>query len=177
VNDTEVTVVGNVVDAPRQRRTQKGTVTNFRMASNSRRYDAAAGGFVDGPTLFIDVAAWNVLGGNVVHSISKGDEVIVKGTIATDSWETENGRRSQIRLRAVAVGQNLQRGWTTFHRVQRPAQPAGEPPAGPLDDRVPPAPFDDDAFDGQPTGEDYIDASAALSRVDPDPEVREPAYG
>ncbi|MGY1814788.1 single-stranded DNA-binding protein [Blastococcus sp. SYSU D00820] len=160
MNETEVTVVGNVVDSPRQSRTEKGNVTNFRVASNSRRYDASVGGFVDGPTLFIDVAAWNALGGNVAHSISKGDEVIVKGLLATDSWETENGRRSQTRIKAIAVGPNLQRGWATFHRPQRAAQPAGEPPAGPFDDHAPAPPFDDTRFDADDVTPEFAPAHA-----------------
>ena len=39
MNDTTVTVVGNVVDAPRRNNTQNGAVTNFRLASTARRYD------------------------------------------------------------------------------------------------------------------------------------------
>ena len=40
MNDTTVTVVGNVVDSPRRVRLDNGAVTNFRMASTARRYDA-----------------------------------------------------------------------------------------------------------------------------------------
>jgi single-strand DNA-binding protein len=36
VNDTEVTVVGNVVDSPRRVRLENSAVTNFRMASTAR---------------------------------------------------------------------------------------------------------------------------------------------
>jgi single-strand DNA-binding protein len=40
MNDTMMTIVGNVVDSPRRRETKNGhDVTNFRVASTSRRYD------------------------------------------------------------------------------------------------------------------------------------------
>jgi single-strand DNA-binding protein len=122
------------------------------------------------------VSCWNALAGNVIHSINKGDEVIVRGLLTTETWEGENGRRSATRLKALSVGASLSRGWTTFHRVQRPAQPAGEPPAGPLDDQVPAAPFDEGGPDGALGSEDYIDDPVALSSVDPGQAVREPAY-
>ena len=40
MNDTIVTVVGNVVDSPRRVSLDNGAVTNFRRASTARRYDA-----------------------------------------------------------------------------------------------------------------------------------------
>jgi single-strand DNA-binding protein len=79
VNDTFVTVVGNVVDSPRRVSLENGAVTNFRMASTARRYDAARQEFVDASTFWVDVECWNGLSGNVSASISKGDPVIVQG--------------------------------------------------------------------------------------------------
>lgn len=122
MNDTEVTVVGNVVDSPRRVRLENSAVTNFRMAATARRYDSGRQEFVDAGTLWVDVEAWGELGGNVARSVSKGDPVIVRGTLTTRSWETENGRRSAPQIKANAVGPNLSRGWADFHRPARPAQ-------------------------------------------------------
>ena len=113
MNDTTVTVVGNVVDAPRRNNTQNGAVTNFRIASTARRYDAASEQFVDGGTLWVDVECWNALSGNLAASISKGDPVIVQGALTTHSWESESGPRSKPRIRAFAVGPNLSRELST----------------------------------------------------------------
>ena len=52
MNDTELTVVGNVVDSPRRVRLENSAVTNFRMASTARRYDAGKQEFVDAGTLW-----------------------------------------------------------------------------------------------------------------------------
>ncbi len=40
MNDTKITIVGNVVDEPRLRETRSGVkVASFRIASTSRRFD------------------------------------------------------------------------------------------------------------------------------------------
>ncbi len=128
---TEITVIGNVVTSPSRVRTQGGSVTNFRLASTERRYDGATQGFVDGATFFVDVECWGELGGNVSHSVSKGDPVVVRGVIRTDQWESEQGPRSRPRVKAEAVGPNLARGTADFRRTQRaaPVPAAAEPPA------------------------------------------------
>lgn len=164
MNETHITVVGNVVDTPRRNRLSTGSVTNFRLASTARRFDGDAKDFVDSTTLWIDVACWGELGGNVAHSVSKGDPVVVQGTIATDSWETEAGRRSAAKIRASSVGLNLARGWAEFHRPTRssPAADASpaEAPVGELGD-----------LGEEPCGDlanrstDYLDESATLHDV------------
>ncbi len=121
MNETSLHVVGNVVDVPRHNRTTNGSVTNFRLASTSRRWDEETKGFVDGAALFIDVACWGELGGNVVRSISKGDPVVVVGNLLTESWDSDAGRRSANRIKATAVGLNLARGWAEFTRPARAA--------------------------------------------------------
>ena len=130
---TEITVIGNVVNSPSRNHTQNGRVTNFRMAATERRFDSAAQDWVDGATFFVDVESWGELGGNVSHSISKGDPVVVVGTIRTDEWESDQGRRSRPQVRAEAVAPNLARGVADFRRTQR-ATPGvsaeSEAPAG-----------------------------------------------
>ena len=130
MNDTIVTVVGNVVDSPRRVSLDNGAVTNFRMASTARRYDARTQEFVDSGTFWVDVECWNGLSGNVSASVSKGDPVIVHGALTTHSWETDNGRRSTPRIKAFAVGPNLNRGRSLFTRdksarTAEPVEPGG----------------------------------------------------
>ena len=160
MNDTRVTVVGNVVDVPRHNRTANGSVTNFRMASTSRRWDEETRGFVDGATLWIDVACWGDLGGNVSRSVTKGDPVVVVGNLATDSWETDAGRRSSNRIKATAVGLNLARGWSDFTRPAR-ADRAPETPAEVASAADEPAP---DQYADRPT--DYIGDPGTLHETD-----------
>jgi single-strand DNA-binding protein len=130
VNDTIVTVVGNVVDSPRRHSFENGAVTNFRMASNSRRYDAAREEFVDAGTFWVDVECWGTLSSNVSASISKGDPVIVHGALTTHTWETEAGTRSKPRIKAFQVGPNLQKGRSLFTK-DKSARSAEESPSVP----------------------------------------------
>jgi single-strand DNA-binding protein len=59
MNDTAMTIVGNLVDEPRLRVTKNGhSVANFRVASTSRRYDAEQSAWVDNATLFVTVTCW-----------------------------------------------------------------------------------------------------------------------
>jgi single-strand DNA-binding protein len=177
VNDTEVTVVGNVVDSPRRVRLESSAVTNFRMASTARRYDNGRQEFVDAGTLWVDVEAWGELGGNVARSISKGDPVIVRGTLTTRSWESEQGRRSAPQIRANAVGPNLARGWSDFHRPARPAQPSASDAATSSD--AEPSPAEErlarDLADER-AGEDYTGGPGALYELDSDEPSPEPVH-
>ncbi|MCZ2857546.1 single-stranded DNA-binding protein [Blastococcus sp. VKM Ac-2987] len=131
MNDTIVTVVGNVADSPRRNSTQNGAVTNFRLASTARRYDSGSEQFVDSGTFWVDVECWNGLSGNVSASLSKGDPVIVHGALTTHSWESDSGPRSKPRIKAFAVGCNLAKGTSVFRRTPavRTAQPAEAGPA------------------------------------------------
>ena len=126
MNDTTITVVGNVVDSPRCVRVRDGAVTNFRLASTSRRFDREKQEFVDGATLWIDVECWNDLGSHVSSSVAKGDPVIVVGQISTHQWESELGRRSRPQIKADAVGLNLRRGTAVFSKTTAAAPQAAD---------------------------------------------------
>ena len=165
MNDTHVTVVGNVVDSPRRVSLENGAVTNFRLASTARRFDPQSQEFVDAGTFWVDVECWNDLSGNVSGSVSKGDPVIVQGTLTTHSWEGENGRRSTPRIRAAAVGHNLARGIAVFKR-SRSARPAEPVPA-------PGHPSDEELLRGR----DYEDGPETLHSVDTADLATEPAHG
>ena len=161
MNDTRISVVGNVVDVPRHNRTTNGSVTNFRMASTSRRWDEEAKGFVDGATLWIDVACWGELGGNVARSVTKGDPVLVVGNLLTESWEGDAGRRSANRIKATAVGLNLARGWSEFTRPARSERSSVAPSVQEPGEEVPPG---EDPYAERAT--DYIEGEEALHEVD-----------
>jgi single-strand DNA-binding protein len=175
VNDTIVTVVGNVVDSPRRVSLQHGAVTNFRMASTARRYDPGQQAFVDSGTLWVDVECWNGLSGNVSASISKGDPVIVHGALSTHSWESESGRRSAPRIRAFAVGPNLQRGTALFKRDRpvRAEEPAGAGPGAPDGES---APDFGDASAELLLGRDYEADAETLQERNADDLSLEPAH-
>jgi single-strand DNA-binding protein len=129
VFDTMITVVGNVVDSPRKARVNNSSVTNFRVASTSRRFDGGSQRFVDGDTFYVDVECWGELSGHVSGSVSAGDPVLVVGSISTSEWETDTGRRSKPRIRARAVGHNLHWGISSFTKLNKPVATAVGQPA------------------------------------------------
>ncbi|MGZ4565909.1 MAG: single-stranded DNA-binding protein [Blastococcus sp.] len=176
MNDTTLTVVGNVVDSPRRVRLENGSVTNFRMASTARRYDTRSQEFIDSGTLWVDIECWGDLGANVSSSISKGDPVIVHGALTTHSWESENGKRSAPRIKAFAVGPNLQRGSAEFRR-NRPR--TADATADRSVDGSQPEP-QDDAFaertDEFIPGRDYVGEEEALDNANADDFSLEPAH-
>jgi single-strand DNA-binding protein len=177
MNDTLVTVVGNVVDSPRRVSLQNGAVTNFRMASTSRRYDAARQEFVDGGTFWVDIECWNNLSSNVSASVSKGDPVIVRGALRTDSWETESGRRSTPRIRAFTVGPDLARGTSVFKRTQSARATVMDQESGAVDDAQPTAEDEQMArsLAEELAGEDYTQGSGPLYELDSENSSPEPA--
>jgi len=166
VKETDVTVVGNVVNAPQRSRLANGAgVTNFRMASTSRRFDRETQSWTDHRTLFVDVECWGELGGNVSHTVSKGDPVIVVGELYTHEWETDQGRRSRPQVRAEAVGPDLSRGVADFRRTLRAAAAPGQ-----AEEPVEEASPGEDPYAGRST--DYIEGVETLNPADSD--VSEP---
>ena len=119
MNETLVTVVGNLVDDPRLRTTESGVeVTSFRVASTARRLDRDANRWVDYGQLFLGVSCWRMLGVNVVASLRKGDPVVVSGRLFTRQYERDGQLRSSYEMDAVAVGPDLARGTATFQRTR-----------------------------------------------------------
>jgi single-strand DNA-binding protein len=118
MNDTQMTIVGNVVDDPRRRETKNGfAVTNFRVASTSRRYDREQEKFVDNGTLYVTVTCWRAMAENVYKSLRKGQPVVVTGRYYMREYTVEEQVRTAYELEATAVGHDLSRGTTQFTRV------------------------------------------------------------
>jgi single-strand DNA-binding protein len=116
--DTIMTIVGNVVDEPRRRETKNGfAVTNFRVASTSRRFDREKEQFVDNGTLYVNVTCWRGMAFNVDKSIRKGQPVIVTGRYYMREYKVDEQLRTSYELEAMAVGHDLARGTSEFTRV------------------------------------------------------------
>ena len=138
MNETSVTVVGNLVEDPRLRTTDTGVdVASFRVASTSRRFDKDAGRWIDSASLFLSVTCWRTLAGNAVASLRKGDPVVVTGRLSTRTYEKDGQVRSTCELEAVAVGPDLARGTAVFRRSPRTATPGTSIDPGPEADTEP----------------------------------------
>jgi single-strand DNA-binding protein len=109
--DTTTTIVGNLTENPELRYTTNGApVANFTVAVTPRVKDGD--GWRDGETSFLRVAAWRQLAEHAADSLSKGDRVLVYGTLRQRSWETPEGeRRSTVEVQAEELGPSLR--WAT----------------------------------------------------------------
>ncbi|MDT9690281.1 single-stranded DNA-binding protein [Streptomyces sp. P9(2023)] len=124
MNDTMVTLVGNVATSVEYRDTATGGVARFRFAVTARRWDRERGTWADGRTSFYTVFAWRSLGANLAASVSVGEPLVVHGRLRVrEEGVPDEGRPAEVRRRtfvdidAVAVGHDLTRGTAAFRRV------------------------------------------------------------
>src|ERR1700747_3029513 len=126
--ETQVTVVGNIVNDPKRRQAGAQEVIKFRVASNSRRR-GADGTWEAGNSLFVTVNCWGRLVTRVGAALGKGSAVIVVGHIHTSEYEDRDGvRRSSLEMRATSVGPDLSR---VFVRIEKPGYTGPAPEHGP----------------------------------------------
>lgn len=117
MNDTYVTLQGNLGADPRLRETAKGSVVSFSVGATPRYVDRASGAWVDGPTTWYRVSAWRSLARHCAESLHRGDPVFVHGRLSTREWVTEAGvARTDLEVEASFVGHDLNRGTTSFVR-------------------------------------------------------------
>ncbi len=121
MNESFVTVVGNLVGDPQGRSTRAGKpFSTFRVASTTRRWDVEARAFVDGSTNYVNVVAFNALGGNIMASLKKGQPVVVYGRLRVNQWVNGDGlNMTSVEVDAHTVGHDLGRGQTAFSRPER----------------------------------------------------------
>lgn len=104
MNETAITLAGNLVADPELRYTPQGTaVANFRVASTARL--KGTDGWQDGDTLFLTVNAWRDLAEHVAETARKGDRVIVTGRLRQRSYDGQGGGKVTVtEIEASDVG-------------------------------------------------------------------------
>lgn len=121
MEDTTITIVGNLTDDPNLRFTPTGQPqVKFSIACTRRRYDKQTQQWVDADTTFLVCELWGHEAENVAESLTKGQRVIATGVLQTQRWETKAGeKRSRMELRVHDVGPSLKYGTTRFSRAER----------------------------------------------------------
>ncbi|MFB7939357.1 single-stranded DNA-binding protein [Streptomyces sp. NPDC127049] len=131
MNDTTVTLVGNVATAVEYRDTVAGAVARFRFAVSARRWDRERAVWADGPTSFYTVSAWRSLGANLAASVSVGEPLVVHGRLKVREDERDGQRKTFVDIDALAVGHDLTRGTSAFRRTTRTeGRPGAQAPPG-----------------------------------------------
>jgi single-strand DNA-binding protein len=157
VNDTHITIVGNVVDEPRLRTTNSSgvPVLSFRVASTARRINRESGKWEDGDRLFATVTCWRALAQNVARSLKKGQPVVVTGRFYSREYTAKDETsRASYEVDAIAIGHDLSRGVSEFTKLSRPVAvtTVGLGPDGM------PADLTDERFDAAPAPESALAA-------------------
>jgi single-strand DNA-binding protein len=131
--DTQITIVGNLVDDPQLRYTPTGqAVANFRVASTPRWQDRATGEWKDGDSLFLSCNVWRQAAENVAESLQRGMRVIVQGRLRQRSYETKEGeKRTVYEIEVDEVGPSLRNASAKVTKSSRSTGGFGGGPAGP----------------------------------------------
>ena len=132
-DDTQLTIVGNLVDDPQLRYTATGNaVANFRVASTPRFLDKATNEWRDGDSLFLTCSVWRQPAENVAESLQRGMRVIVSGRLRQRSYETREGeKRTVYEVEVDEVGPSLR---NASAKVTRAARRGAAQAAGPAAD-------------------------------------------
>ena len=119
--DTQITVVGNLVDDPQLRYTPTGqAVASFRIASTPRFLDRATNEWKDGDALFLSCNVWRQAAENVAESLLRGMRVIVSGRLKQRSYETKEGeKRTVYEVEVDEVGPSLRYASAKVNRSSR----------------------------------------------------------
>ncbi|OKI16539.1 single-stranded DNA-binding protein [Streptomyces sp. CB03911] len=125
--ETQITLVGNLVDDPELRFTPSGAaVAKFRVASTPRTFDKQTNEWKDGETLFLTCNVWRQPAENVAESLQKGMRVIVQGRLQQRSYETkEHEKRTVFEVEVDEVGPSLRTATTKVTRANRQAGQQG----------------------------------------------------
>jgi single-strand DNA-binding protein len=127
--DTQITIIGNLVDDPELRFTPSGQpVAKFRIASTPRYLDKSTNEWKDGDALFLTVNVWRQAAENVAESMTRGTRAIVQGRLRQRSYETKEGeKRTVYEIEADEVGVSLR---NASAKVTKAARTGTTAPAG-----------------------------------------------
>jgi single-strand DNA-binding protein len=123
MNETVITVIGNLTNDPELRFTPSGAaVTNFTVASTPRTYDKATSEWKDGETLFLRCSIWRDAAENVAESLTRGTRVVVSGRLTQRSYESKGETKTVVELEVDEIGPSLKYATAKVQKTQRTAQ-------------------------------------------------------
>jgi single-strand DNA-binding protein len=119
--DTNITIIGNLVNDPELRYTPTGqAVATFRVASTPRFMDRTTNEWKDGDSLFLSCNVWRQAAENVAESLQRGMRVIVSGRLKQRSYETREGeKRTVYEIEVDEVGPSLRNASAKVSRSSR----------------------------------------------------------
>lgn len=132
MNETVITVQGNVGNDVTVRQAGEARVATFRVACTPRRFNRKTQEWADGDTQWYTVNAWRHLADHVEASVRRGDPVVVHGRLNAQTWTNSAGITvTTFEIDAATVGHDLSRGTAVFTKVPRQAEPSVDPAEAP----------------------------------------------
>lgn len=123
MNETWLTLTGNVGSVVVKDLTNGGQVATLRVATTPRRF--ANGEWSDAPTAWHTVKAWRALATQVAAQVHTGDPVVVLGRLVAEEWTRTDGTvASSNVVVASSLGLDLARGGARQHAADGPAPEA-----------------------------------------------------
>ena len=111
----KVTIVGRLGADPEMRSLPNGdALASLRVGSSGRRQ--VDGKWVDVDTTWWRVTAFRMLAEGTIDKLTKGDKVIIVGTIKELSWDKDGVKQTRLEVVADSVGKDVTN--TGVHRVQ-----------------------------------------------------------
>lgn len=103
------TMLARLTQDPEVKQLKNGDpVLNLRLVSDSKRFDKDTKKY---KPFFVDASMYGQRGEKLAPHLAKGKQVYVTGTLVTETWEAEGGKRSKVvfdinDLRFVSGGQD-----------------------------------------------------------------------
>jgi len=121
MNETQLTITGNLVDDPELRFTPSGqAVARFRIASTPRYRESKSGEWKDGDPLFLTCVAWRQLAENTAETLQRGMRAIVTGRLRQRNYEAQDGsKRTVYELELDEAGPSLRSATAKVTKVSR----------------------------------------------------------
>lgn len=109
MSNPNITIIGRIASEPENKIMPSGSsMSRFRVITNDRRKNSY-GEWEDADTSGWTVVAWDRLAENIIGQLSKGDQVIINGTIKEVSWvdASSGSRRYSFEVKAQHIGKDL----------------------------------------------------------------------
>lgn len=143
---TQITIRGRLTDEPLLKFTPSGhAVANLTIVANKRVKNGDQ--WEDGPATFWRCSAWRELAENCANSLHKGTSVVAVGEALQREWTTNEGeKRTVIEVTLDAIGPDLRWQTAKVAKAERKGGGFGEQRQAPAADPWGPAPTDESPF-------------------------------
>jgi single-strand DNA-binding protein len=103
-------------------------VVRFPVLVNRRHENPDTGQWTDGEPTRHSCTAFGTLSDNIANSLTKGDRVLIVGTLTTDTWTDKDtgDKRTMPRVLVDAAGPSLRWATARVQRVQRTTAETGD---------------------------------------------------